>query len=167
MRANQHAGLTGSEIMDYLEETLVLIKPDALERRLVGEIIGRFEAAGFRILNLRWTLLSSELLESHYADLKTNNPQAFDRNKRYLTGKRALALVLAGVNAVAKARLIIGPTEPAAAAPGTIRGDLSSDSIGLADSQDRGLHNLVHAADSVESAKREIALWFGYRIDGG
>jgi nucleoside-diphosphate kinase len=161
MRGNRRARLSGTNIMDYLEETLVLIKPDALERRLVGEIIRRFEAGGFTILNVRWASLSPELLENHYADLKSKNPRAFDRNKRYLVGKNAIALVLAGVNAVAKVRLVIGPTEPFAAPPGSIRGDLSSDSIVLADSQDRGLHNLVHAADSADSAKREIALWFG------
>ena len=146
--------------MDDIEETLVLIKPDALERGLTGEILRRFEAAGLRIQNIRWSCLSLALIEKHYADLKSKNPRAFDRNTRYLVKKNAIAIVLAGVNAVGKARMLVGPTEPAAAPPGTIRGDLSSDSIQYADSLDRGLHNLVHAADSPDSARREIALWF-------
>jgi len=161
MRRNQRGKLIGTNIMDHIEETLVLIKPDALERGLVGEIIRRFEAAGLRIQNIRWASLSRALLEKHYADLNSKNPRAFDRNTRYLVGKDAVALVLAGANAIGKVRLLIGPTEPASAAPGTIRGDLSSDTIRIADSQDRGLHNLVHAADSADSAQKEIALWFG------
>jgi len=100
-------------------------------------------------------------VEKHYADLKVKNPRAFDRNTRYLAGRNAFALVLSGVNAIAKVRMLIGPTEPATAPAGTIRGDLSSDTIKLADAEDRGLYNLVHAADSPESAKKEIALWFG------
>ena len=147
--------------MDHFEKTLVLVKPDALERGLVGEIVRRFESAGLRIQNIRWTRLSRALLEEHYADLKSKNPRAFERNTRYLAEKHALALVLAGVNAIGKVRSLIGPTDPSLAPTGTIRGDLSSDSIVFADSQDRGLHNLVHAADSPESARKEIALWFG------
>ena len=101
------------------------------------------------------------MLTKHYADLKSKNPGAFDRNIRYLAKKNTLALLLVGVNAIAKARMLIGPTEPSVAPPGTIRGDLSSDTIKFADSRDRGLYNLVHAADSTGSAKREIQLWFG------
>ena len=147
--------------MEYIEKTLVLIKPDALERGLVGAIVRRFESAGLRLQDVRWARLTGALLEQHYADLKSKNPRAFDRNTRYLAGKNAVALILTGVNAVAKVRLLIGPTDPAGAPPGTIRGDLSSDSIDIADSQDRGLNNLVHAADSLDSAAREISLWFG------
>ena len=160
MRRNQQDVLAGTNHMVHIEETLVLIKPDALERGLAGEILRRFEAAGLRIRNVRWASLSPGLLANHYADLKAKNPRAFDRNTRYLAGKNAVALVLSGVNAISKVRLLIGPTEPAGAPPGTIRGDLSSDTIRFADSQNRGLHNLVHAADSPGSAKREIALWF-------
>jgi nucleoside-diphosphate kinase len=147
--------------MDPIEETLVLIKPDALERGLTGEIIRRFERAGLRIRNARWVRPDLALVQRHYSDLQVKNPRAFDRNTRYLAGKNALALVLASVNAIAKVRALIGPTEPAGAPPGTIRGDLSSDTIVRADAEDRGLYNLVHAADSPDSARNEIALWFG------
>jgi nucleoside-diphosphate kinase len=161
MRRNRDGELTGKKTLDSIEETLVLIKPDALERGLAGEILRRLETAGLRIRNIRWASLSRELLENHYSDLKIKNPRAFDRNTRYLAEKNAIALVLAGVGAIGKVRLLIGPTDPSGAPPGTIRGDLSSDSVKVADSQDRGLHNLVHAADAPDSASREIALWFG------
>jgi nucleoside-diphosphate kinase len=147
--------------MQPTEETLVLIKPDAIERGLAGEIICRFEKAGFRIRNVRLVCPRLSEVEEHYADLQERNARAFDRNTRYLAGKQTIALVLAGVNAIAKVRALIGATEPAGAQPGTIRGDLSSDTIKLADDEDRGLYNLVHAADSMDSAKREITLWFG------
>jgi len=147
MRRDQHGDPTRTYIMNHIEETLVLIKPDALER-------------GLRIHNVRWVSPSLAMVEKHYADLKSKNPRAFDRNTRYLAKKNALALVLAGISAIAKVRMLIGPTEPVTAPPGTIRCDLSSDTIKFADSQDRGLYNLVHAADSADSARREIELWF-------
>jgi nucleoside-diphosphate kinase len=159
MTATLSAPATNS--MNPVEETLVLIKPDALERGLVGEIICRFERAGLSIRNVRWACPRQAEVEKHYSDLKLRNARAFDRNTRYLAGKQTLALVLAGANAVAKVRALIGATEPGSAPPGTIRGDLSSDTIRLADAEDRGLRNLVHAADSPDSAKREIAIWFG------
>ncbi len=146
--------------MDRVEQTLVLLKPDALERGCVGEIVARFERAGLRVSNAAFVRFSTRLLETHYEELRRQNPRAYDRNLRYLDGKPGIALVLAGVNAIAKVRLLIGPTEPASAPPGTIRGDLSSDTIALADAADRGLFNLVHAADSSDSARKEIGLWF-------
>lgn len=146
--------------MDPIEETLVLIKPDALERGLTGEILRRFESAGLRIRNARFVRPNLQRVEAHYADLKARNARAFDRNTRYLADKNVVVLTLAGVNAIAKVRALIGPTEPGVAPPGTIRGDLSSDTIKCADSEDRGLYNLVHAADSADAAKKEIQLWF-------
>src|SRR5262249_5464075 len=91
-----------TKIMDPIEETLVLVKPDALERGQTGEILRRFENAGLRIRNARWVCPDLGLVQKHYADLKTRNPGAYDRNTRYLAGKNALALVLSGVNAIAK-----------------------------------------------------------------
>jgi nucleoside-diphosphate kinase len=146
--------------MDRAEETLILIKPDTLERGLFGEVMQRFERAGFKIHDICFSRPPLHRVETHYADLKVRNPKAYDRNTRYLAGKPVIALILAGVNVIAKARALIGPTEPASAPPGTIRGDLSTDTIPLADLEDRGLYNLVHASDSLDSARREIALWF-------
>jgi nucleoside-diphosphate kinase len=146
--------------MDRTEHTLVLLKPDAFERGLIGEIIRRFERVNLKITDLLMVRPDLAKVEMHYTDLRSKNPRAFDRNTRYLAGKNVIALVLTGVNAIAKVRLLIGPTEPAVAPPGTIRGDLSSDTIAVADAEDRGLFNLVHASDSIESARTEIALWF-------
>jgi nucleoside-diphosphate kinase len=140
--------------MDQPEDTLVLLKPDALERGLVGEIIQRFEKVKLKIIALLVVRPDLAKVEKHYTDLRAKNPRAFDRNTRYLAGKNVIAL------AIGKVRTLIGPTEPASAPPGTIRGDLSSDTIAIADAEDRGLFNLVHASDSIESAKKEIDLWF-------
>jgi nucleoside-diphosphate kinase len=143
------------------QETLILLKPEALQRNLIGAILQRFENAGLRISNLRLLAPTLEQVRTHYADLEGRNARAFDRNTRYLAGKPLIAAILSGTSAIAKARSLVGPTEPAAAPPGTIRGDLSADSFARADAEDRGLLNLVHAADAPESAAREIRLWFG------
>jgi nucleoside-diphosphate kinase len=147
--------------MKEIEETLVLLKPDAILRGLIGEILRRFERAGLQIRDLKRVQYTAARLEQHYAELKIKNHRAYDRNARYLAGQTGFGVVVTGSHAVAKVRQLIGPTEPASAPPGTIRGDYSSDTIALADGQDRGLHNLIHAADSPEAAAREIALWFG------
>lgn len=98
--------------------------------------------------------------QAHYADLAERNPQAFARSTQYLQDKPVIAAVLAGDNAIAKARMICGPTEPITAPAGTIRGDYSADSVTLANIENRALYNLVHASDSEESALREIRFWF-------
>ena len=151
--------------MNDSEYTLILLKPDAVRRGLIGEILRRVERAGLQIHDMRRVELTAQLLEQHYEELKVKNYRAYDRNARYLAGQVAFAVILAGIHAIAKARLLVGPTEPASAPPGTIRGDYSSDTIAIADAQDRGLHNLIHAADSLESAAREIELWFGKNPD--
>ena len=146
--------------MSDFEHTLILLKPDALRRGLIGEILRRFERAGLRIQDIRRVKLTAKQLELHYAELRSKNPRAYDRNARYLADQYGVAVAMAGIRAIAKARLLTGPTEPASAPPGTIRGDYSSDTIAVADAEDRGLHNLIHAADSAEAAARELALWF-------
>ena len=140
-----------------MEEFLAVLKPDALKRRFVGEIISRLERAGFEIVDMRYGVPSKELVEEHYAHLKTRNLNAFDRNVRFMTEGPVVMLVLRGsVNAMRK---MIGSTEPIQAAPGTIRGDLSFDSIPVAEREERGLHNLIHASDSPENGRAEVNLW--------
>jgi nucleoside-diphosphate kinase len=146
--------------MKSSERTLVLFKPDALDRGLVGAILQRFEQAGLRPTGFHRAEFDLDRLALHYAELRTKHPRAYERNARDLPGKPLLAVILEGPDAVAKVRRLVGPTEPASAPPGTIRGDYSSDTIALADSEDRGLRNLVHAADSLEAAEREIQIWF-------
>lgn len=143
------------------EETLVLIKPDALDRRMAGEILQRFERAGLRLNRIRRVTFTRELLTKHYAELRSKLPRAYDRTARYLEGKDVIALTLLGVNGIQKVRALVGPTDPLSAPAGTLRGDLSSDSVQLADCEDRGCKNLVHASDSPETARFEIQLWFG------
>jgi nucleoside-diphosphate kinase len=143
-----------------MERTLVLLKPDALQRGLVGAILQRFESAGMELINIRRFQFDLEHLAPHYAELQAKNPLAYQRNARDLPGKPGIALILEGTDAIAKVRRLVGPTEPATAPAGTIRGDYSSDTYAVADAEDRGLYNLVHAADSIEAAQREIQIWF-------
>jgi nucleoside-diphosphate kinase len=131
------------------ERTLVLIKPDAIERGLAGEILRRFEARGLEIRAARLLEVEVTLAEEHYAE-HAEKP-FFGELVEFITSGPTLALVLEGEGAIAVVRTTMGATNPATAAPGTIRGDLA---LSMPD-------NLVHGSDSPESAAREIALWFG------
>jgi nucleoside-diphosphate kinase len=131
-----------------VEATLVLIKPDAVRRALAGEILGRFERRGLVIREARLLTVSSGLAEEHYAEHREK--AFFGELVEFITSGPTLALVLEGEGAIAVVRTTVGGTNPAQAAPGTIRGDLA---LSMPD-------NLVHGSDSPESAAREIALWF-------
>ncbi|GAA0812339.1 nucleoside-diphosphate kinase [Spirilliplanes yamanashiensis] len=130
------------------ERTLVLIKPDALRRGLLGEIIGRFERKGLTIESLVVRTMDAALADAHYAE---HVDKAFyPPLKTFMTGGPLAALILSGDSAIEVVRSIVGATDGRKAAAGTIRGDLSLSNR----------ENLVHASDSPDSAKREIALWF-------
>jgi nucleoside-diphosphate kinase len=131
------------------ERTLVLVKPDAIERGLAGKILLRFEARGLEIRAARLLEVEVTLAEEHYAE-HAEKP-FFGELVEFITSGPTLALVLEGEGAIAVVRTTMGATNPATAAPGTIRGDLA---LSMPD-------NLVHGSDSPESAAREIALWFG------
>ena len=131
------------------ERTLILIKPDAVERRLAGEVLSRFERRGFTIRALRMLEVGRELAERHY-DEHREKP-FFAELVEFITSGCTIALVLEGEGAIATARVTIGATNPANAEAGSLRGDLA---LAMPD-------NLVHGSDSAESAQREIALWFG------
>ncbi|HXH96461.1 MAG TPA: nucleoside-diphosphate kinase [Gaiellaceae bacterium] len=131
-----------------VERSLILIKPDAVQRRLAGEIIRRIEVRGFTIRAGRLLTVSRELGETHYAEHREK--PFFGELVDFITSGPTWALVVEGEGAIATLRATIGATNPAAAAPGTIRGDLA---VSMPD-------NLVHGSDSPESAEREIALWF-------
>ena len=130
------------------ERTLVLIKPDAMQRRLAGEILGRFEQRGLTVRAAKLVLVDRDLAGRHYEE-HTEKP-FFGELVEFITSSPTLALVLEGESAVAVVRTTMGATNPATAAPGTIRGDLA---LAMPD-------NLVHGSDSLGSAEREIALWF-------
>ena len=132
-----------------VERTLILIKPDAVERRLAGDILGRFERRGFTIRAARLLTVSRELGEEHYGEHREK--PFFGELVDFITSAPTLALVLEGENAIEVSRKTIGATNPANAEPGTIRGDFA---LAMP-------NNLVHGSDSPDSAQREIALWFG------
>ncbi|MCC6221867.1 MAG: nucleoside-diphosphate kinase [Thermoleophilia bacterium] len=131
-----------------MERTLVLIKPDAVRRRLTGRILDRFEQRGLTIRAAKLVQVGRDLAERHYAE-HVEKP-FFGELVEFITSSPTLALVLEGEGAIATVRATMGATDPATAAPGTIRGDLA---LSMPD-------NLVHGSDSPESAAREVALWF-------
>ncbi|HET9544986.1 MAG TPA: nucleoside-diphosphate kinase [Gaiellaceae bacterium] len=130
------------------ERTLVLIKPDAVERRLAGEILARLERRGLALRGAKLVQVSRELAEEHYAE-HTEKP-FFGELVEFITSSPTLALVVEGESAIAVVRTTMGATNPVDSAPGTIRGDLA---LAMP-------NNLVHGSDSKESADREVALWF-------
>lgn len=134
--------------METRERTLFLVKPDGVQRGLSGEIIGRLERRGLRIAGMKMLKVSRELAAQHYAEHEGKG--FYEGLVEYITSSPVIAIAWEGTNAVGVVRSTIGATDPAAAAPGTIRADL-----GL----ERG-RNLVHASDSPESATRELALFF-------
>jgi nucleoside-diphosphate kinase len=131
------------------ERTLVLIKPDAVERKLAGEILGRFERRGLEVRAARLVLVDRALAEKHYAE--HSEKPFFGELVEFITSAPTLALVLEGESAISVVRATMGATNPTESAPGTIRGDLA---LAMP-------NNLVHGSDGAESAEREIALWFG------
>jgi nucleoside-diphosphate kinase len=132
-----------------VERTLILIKPDAMARGLAGEILGRFERRGLVVQEARLVRVDRGLAERHYAE--HSEKPFFGELVSFITSGPTLALALEGEGAIATARSTIGATNPADAAPGSIRGDLA---LAMPD-------NLVHGSDSPESAERELLLWFG------
>jgi nucleoside-diphosphate kinase len=130
------------------ERSLVLIKPDAVRRGLIGEIIGRFEGKGLMIERMVLRRMDAALADQHYADHV--NKGFYPPLKEFMTGGPLVALVLSGDEVIEVVRQMIGATDGRKAAAGTVRGDLSLSNR----------ENLVHASDSPESAKRELELWF-------
>ncbi len=131
-----------------MERTLVLIKPDAMQRSLAGEILARLERRGLRIVAMRLFQMDEALARHHYAEHE--GKPFFEGLISYITACPIIAAVFEGTNAVEVVRKTMGATNPAAAEPGTIRGDLALETG----------RNLIHGSDSLESARREIALFF-------
>jgi nucleoside-diphosphate kinase len=130
------------------ERTLVLVKPDALARKLAGEILARLEQRGLEIRAAKLIQVDRELADRHYGEHREK--PFFGELVEFITSAPTLALVLEGESAISVVRTTMGATNPVEAAPGTIRGDLA---LAMPD-------NLVHGSDSPESAEREIELWF-------
>jgi nucleoside-diphosphate kinase len=131
-----------------VSRTLILVKPDAFERAMTGEVLARFERKGLRIVALKTMVASEEVAHRHYAE-HTDKP-FFGELVEFITGGSLVAMVMEGAEAVAAARQVIGATNPIEAAPGSIRGDYALEVT----------YNMVHGSDSDESAEREIGIWF-------
>ncbi|HIH14988.1 MAG: nucleoside-diphosphate kinase [archaeon GW2011_AR17] len=168
------------------EQTLIILKPDTVQRGLVGEIIQRIEKTTLKIVAMKMVYASKEQAGTHYADdkewlisvgektLKSAEKKGIKLSRtaleqgqwvrqmlmEYITMSPSVVMVIEGHNAVAKIRMLCGGTSPQEASPGTIRGDYAIDSYMLADASDRPVQNLIHASGTVEEAKREIKIWF-------
>ncbi len=134
--------------MAGLQRTLIIVKPDALQRNLLGRIITRFEEKGLKIAGMKMMQLSDEILEEHYAHHKDKH--FFDDLKGFMKSSPVVLLVLEGVDVIETVRLIVGPTNAREAQAGSIRGDFAMSKS----------NNIVHASDSLETAKVEIARFF-------
>ena len=130
------------------ERTFIMVKPDGVERGLVGEVISRFERKGFTLERMRMLTPTTEIATEHYAE-HVEKP-FFGELLEFITRGPVVAMEWSGEAAVASARNVMGATNPASAAPGSIRGDLAS----------LLTENIVHGSDSVESAERELSIWF-------
>ncbi len=132
-----------------MERTFIMIKPDGVQRGLVGDVIKRFEQKGFTLAGMKFMSVSKELAEQHYGVHKER--PFFGSLIEFITSGPVVAMVWQGDGVVASSRLIIGATNPLTADPGTIRGDYGVN-VG---------RNLIHGSDAIETAQTEIALWFG------
>ncbi|XP_075037578.1 nucleoside diphosphate kinase, mitochondrial isoform X1 [Mixophyes fleayi] len=140
--------LYSSVAPDMRERTLIAVKPDGVQRRLVGEIIKRFEQRGFKLVGIKMLQGSEGILAEHYHDLRRK--PFYPALIRYMTSGPVVAMVWEGHNVVRSSRFMVGETDSSLAKPGTVRGDFS---VHIS-------RNVIHASDSVEVAEREISLWF-------
>ena len=131
-----------------MERTLVLVKPDGVQRGLIGEVIARFERRGLRLVAAKFIQVSTELAETHYGEHK--GQVFYDGLISYITSAPVMAMVWEGPNAVAAVRQTVGSTKPIESPPGSIRHDYALE-VG---------RNLIHASDKPETGEREVALWF-------
>ena len=144
-----------------IEQTLVLLKPDAVKRSIMGRIISRFEDAGFKIISAKMVKIDEGFGRRHYFDIaERRGEKVLNVLLKFMTQGPVMALCLEGVNAVENVRKMVGGTEPKTALPGTIRGDFAHISFAYADSKDKAIENLIHASGNVQEAKIEIGLWF-------
>jgi nucleoside-diphosphate kinase len=170
------------------EKTLVIVKPDGIQRSLIGEIIKRYERTGLKLVTLKMVVPTEEVIEKHYTldpewrritgekrikaaqekgeKLLSEDPLeitavVLENLKKYMTSGPVIAMVWQGIHAVEIVRKITGGTEPKSSDVGTIRGDFVLDSYAIADKDNRAVRNLIHASGSVSEAEKEIEHWFG------
>jgi nucleoside-diphosphate kinase len=144
-----------------VERTLVLLKPDAVARGLVGRVITRFEEALLKVVAAKMVWMDADLAKRHYFDLEERfGPEVFNAMATFMESGPVIALILEGVEAVACTRKIVGSTYPDQAEPGTIRGDFANMSRAYANERRLAVANLVHASGNVKEAAHEIGVWF-------
>ena len=147
-----------------IQRTLILFKPDAVQRGIVGEILTRFERVGLKIIATKMIFPNKEHYYKHYESIgkmvSRRGEKAFDMVLDFMTQGPVIAMVFEGVEAVDLVRKLVGGTEPKSAMPGTIRGDYSHMSFGYADEAGKGIPNLIHASGDPKEAAEEIAHWF-------
>lgn len=131
-----------------MEKTYVMIKPDGVERKLVGEILGRLEKKGFNILDIKMINPTKDIVENHYDEHR--GKKFFEELVHFILEGPVVGIIVEGENVIEVVRLMVGNKDPKIALPGTIRGDFANTTT----------MNLVHASDSIESAEREINIWF-------
>ena len=147
-----------------MQRTLIVFKPDAVMRGIVGEILSRFEKAGLKIVGTKMLMPDYEHFFQHYEGIGTlksrKGDEIFETQLREMQQGPVLAMVLEGVEAVEQVRKMVGPTEPKSAQPGTIRGDYAHITYGQASSANRGVPNVIHASADTTEAEKEITHWF-------
>lgn len=141
-----------------IEQTFVALKPDAVQRGLIGEIIKRFENAGLKISAMKMVWVTPEFSKKHYKDHVEK--KFYKGLEDFIVQGPVIGMVIEGVSSIETVRKIVGPTEPKSAMPGTIRGDFSHHSYSYADKKGIAIKNLIHASGNKQDAEYEINLWF-------
>ena len=144
--------------MNMIERTFVAIKPDGVQRSLIGEIIHRFEQRGLKIVGMKMMWIDDDLASQHYSDHAGKG--FFMGLKSFITSGPVVALVIEGIHAIEMVRKIVGSTEPKSAPLGTIRGDFAHVSYAYADQKKMTVKNLIHASGNAKDAEKEVSLWF-------
>ena len=156
--------MVNKEADKLVQRSLVVFKPDALQRGVVGEVLTRFEKVGLKIVGMKMVHPDREHYYNHYEGIgkmiSRRGEKAFNDTLAFMIQGPVIAMVLEGVEAVPLIRKLAGTTEPKAAAAGTIRGDYAHVSFGYADARDAAIPNLIHASGDPEEAQQEIAHWF-------
>ena len=141
-----------------IERTLILLKPDAVQRSIVGNIITRFENAGLKMVGMKMVWINEEFSKKHYSDHVEKG--FYQSLENFIVEGPIIALAVEGIKAIEIVRKMVGATEPKSALPGTIRGDFAHHAYEYADKKGIAIKNLIHASDSKENAEKEIGLWF-------
>jgi nucleoside-diphosphate kinase len=153
--------------MAHFERTLILLKPDAVQRGIVGEIVSRFERVGLKIVGMKMVSPDYDHYVHHYETISKmisrRGQKAFDVTMELMQAGPVIAVVLEGIEAVELVRKMVGATEPKSALPGTIRGDYSHISFAHADAEESAIPNIIHASGNTEEAEQEVTHWFSER----